>query len=160
MDDGAALREELANLLVKRQAHMDFADAVADFPEEAINTRPPNCEYTFWHLLEHMRLAQKDILDYIAAETYTWPNWPDDYWPAREATTDAAGWAETIAQFEADQQRLVAIVMDPDVDLFAPLANSGERGHTILREIYVVASHNAYHTGELGILRGVMGYWK
>jgi uncharacterized damage-inducible protein DinB len=160
MDGDAALREELVNLLTKRQAHMDLAEAVADFPAEEINMRVPNGEYTFWQLLEHMRITQKDILDYTEAETYTWLDWPDGYWPARAATTDAAGWAETIAQFEADRQRLVDIVLDPGVDLFAPLANSGERGHTIVREIHVVASHNSYHTGELGILRGVMGYWK
>src|SRR5690606_38369731 len=114
----------------------------------------------FWHLLEHMRLTQRDILDYVESDDYHWPAWPDDYWPERATTTDYAGWHQTIAAFLADRQRLVALVEDPAVDLFAPLPNSGENGHTLLREIEVVASHNAYHTGELGILRQVMGYWK
>ena len=73
-----ALREQLVNLLIRRQAHMDFEDAVADFPPEQVNSRPPNCDYTFWHLLEHMRLTQKDILDYVEAEEYQWLAWPDD----------------------------------------------------------------------------------
>lgn len=154
-----ALREQLVNLLIKRQAHMDFEDAVAEFPPEHVNSRPPNCEYTFWHLLEHMRLTQKDILDYVESDDYRWPVWPEDYWPERAATTDYAGWHQTIAAFLADRQRLVALVEDPAVDLFAPLPNSGEHGHTLLREIHVVASHNAYHTGELGILRQVMALW-
>jgi hypothetical protein len=159
MSDGDTLREQLVHLLVTRQAHMDFEDAVADFPAEHVNTRPPNCEYTFWQLLEHMRLSQKDILDYIVSDDYRWLAWPDAYWPDREDTTDFPGWHQTIAAFLADRQQLVAIVSDPAVDLFAPLPSSGERGHTILREIHVVASHNAYHTGELGVLRQVMGLW-
>jgi hypothetical protein len=106
-----------------------------------------------------MRLAQRDILDYIETDDYRWPTWPDDYWPDREATSDFAGWHQTIAAFLADRQRLVEIVQEPATDLFAPLPNSGERAHTILREIHVVASHNAYHTGELGILRQVMDLW-
>jgi hypothetical protein len=159
MNGDDEIRQQLVNLLVRRQAHMDFEDAVADFPAEHINSRPPNCEYTFWQLLEHMRLSQKDILDYIVSDDYRWLAWPEAYWPERAATTDLAGWQQTIVDFLTDRQRLVDIVNDPAMDLFAPLPNSGERRHTILREIHVVASHNAYHTGELGILRGVMGLW-
>ena len=157
--DDHELRTQLANLLTVRQAHMDFADSVADFPMAHINTRPPNCAYTFWHLLEHMRICQRDILDYIQADEYRWPTFPDDLWPDAAATTDAAGWQRTIDAFLADRQRLVEIVRDPAVDLFAPLPNSGAHGHTILREIHIIAAHNAYHTGELGVLRQVMDLW-
>jgi len=153
------LRRQLTHLLAVRQAHMIFEDAVADFPEAHINTRPTHCAYTFWHLIEHMRICQKDILDYTQSDEYTWPVFPDDLWPERTAVTDAAGWEQTIAAFLADRQKLVEIVNDAAVDLFAPLPNSGEHQHTILREILIVASHNAYHTGELAILRGVMGLW-
>lgn len=154
------LRTQLTNLLVVRQAHMDFEDAVADFPPEHINTRPPRCPYTFWHLVEHMRICQRDILDYITADDYHWPSFPDDLWPAPDAVTDWAGWQRSIEQFLADRRRLVEIVNDPQVDLFAPLPNSGERRHTLVREIHIVADHNAYHTGELAILRQVMGLWE
>jgi len=160
MNADKELRNQLARMLTVRQAHMDFEDAVADFPEEHINTRPPNCGYTFWHLLEHLRICQKDILDYIASDNYKWPNFPADLWPDQEAQTDLAGWGQTIEAFYADRRRLVDIIRDPDVDLFAPLPNSGEHGHNILREINIIASHNAYHTGELGVLRQVMGLWK
>ena len=159
MNEDKELRKQLAGLLTVRQAHMDFEDAVADFPEEHINTRPPNCDYTFWHLVEHMRICQKDILEYIASDRYQWPNFPDDLWPDKSAETENAGWQQTIEDFYADRQQLVDIINDPGVDLFAPLPNSGERRHSIVREINIIASHNAYHTGELGILRHVMGLW-
>ncbi len=153
------LRTQLANLLTLRQAHADFEDAVADFPEAHLNTRPPGCPYTFWHLVEHLRLAQKDVLDYIVSEHYHWPSFPDDYWPEKFSQTDLAGWNNSVQQFLADRQALVDIVQDPSVDLFAPLSNSGEHRHSVLREIHIIAAHNAYHTGELIVLRRVMGIW-
>ena len=159
MNNDKELRNQLIRLLTVRQAHMDFEDAVANFPEEHINTRPPNCGYTFWHLLEHMRICQKDILDYIVADDYEWPNFPDDLWPDQSAETDLSGWQQTIENFCADLQKLADIINDPDLDLFAPLPNSGQHQHNILREINIIASHNAYHTGELAVLRGAMGLW-
>ena len=159
MNNDAEVRNQLVRMLTIRQAHMDFEDAVADFPADQINTRLPNADYTFWHLLEHIRICQKDILDYIQSDTYRWPNFPDDLWPAPSAETDLSGWQQTIEQFYTDRQKLVAIINDPAVDLFAPLPNSGEHQHNILREINIIASHNAYHTGELAILRQVMGLW-
>ena len=158
--DSAELRNQLCRMLVVRQAHMDFEDAVADFPAEHINTRPPHCDYSFWHLVEHIRICQKDILDYIADEHYAWPNFPDDLWPDKSAETDITGWNQSISQFFADRQALIDIINDPAVDLFAPLPNSGEYQHNILREINIIANHNAYHTGELGVLRQVMDLWR
>lgn len=159
MNNDAELRNQLVRMLTIRQAHMDFEDAVADFPADQINTRLPNAGYTFWHLLEHLRICQKDILDYIQSDAYHWLNFPDDLWPDPSAETDLSGWQQTIEQFYADRQKLIAIINDPAVDLFAPLPNSGEYQHNILREINIIASHNAYHTGELAIMRQVMGLW-
>ena len=153
------LRRQLAALLSERQSHMDFADAVADFPEEAVNLRPQGVDYSFWHLVEHLRIAQRDILDYIEADDYRWPVFPDDYWPDLSGEAGPGAWAASVEAFLADRARLVEIVLDPGRDLFAPLPNSGERGHTIVREVHVVAAHNSYHTGELGILRGMLGLW-
>jgi hypothetical protein len=159
MNNDLEMRKQLVALLSVRQAHMDFEDAVADFPVEQINTRPPNCDYSFWHLLEHLRLCQKDILDYIVSADYQWPTFPDSYWPDKSAETDRDGWQHTIDQFKVDRQMLVDIINNPSVDLYAPLPNSGEHAHNIVREINIIAAHNAYHTGELGILRQVMGLW-
>lgn len=159
MNQDRELRNQLVNLLIVRQAHVDFEDAVADFPQEHINTKAPGCPYSFWHLLEHLRLCQKDILDYIISDDYRWPNFPDDYWPEASVTTDLRGWNHTAQQFLEDRQQLVEIIQNPRIDLFAPLPNSGKHRHNILREINIIASHNAYHTGELVILRRVMGIW-
>lgn len=159
MNDDKELRNQLVRLLTVRQAHMDFEDAVANFPEEHINTRPPNCGYTFWHLLEHTRICQKDILDYIVSDTYQWPSFPDDLWPDESVETDLAGWQQTTENFYADRQKLADIINDPDFDLFAPLPNSGQHQHNILREINIIASHNAYHTGEFAVLRQIMELW-
>ena len=151
-------RVQLVNLLTVRQAHMSFEDAVKGFPPEHINTRPPNVEYTFWHLLEHLRICQWDILDYIRNLHYKPVEWPRDYWPARQATTDQAGWEHTITRFQDDLKALVAIVQDPQTDLYRPIPH-GYDGHTVLREILIVADHNAYHIGELAILRQSAGLW-
>lgn len=158
MSNTDALRDHLLKLLDGKMAHMPLPTAVADFPLDLINTRPPNVPYTFWHLLEHLRFAQRDILDYIRDPNYVYPEWPKDYWPALDATTDAAGWQATIDQFERDLEDIRAIVRDPATDLLAQLPY-GEPGHTILREVLLVVDHNAYHIGEFGILRQVMNAW-
>ncbi len=151
------LREQLIQLIDGHGAHMPFDAAVEGFPDDAINRRPPNVPYTPWHLLEHLRLAQRDILDYIRDRAYLAPSWPEEYWPAPEATATPEQLTETIAAFRADRQALRDLVSDPATDPFATIP--GTPGHTILREIRLVADHNAYHIGEFAILRQVMGTW-
>lgn len=154
----AHIRQQLTNLLTLRQAHMIFEDAVKNFPVAHFNTQPVRAEYTFWHLLEHLRICQWDILDYIRNPGYQELNFPVDLWPDRAAVTDEAGWQNTIDRFLADRAALVAIVQDPQTDLYAPIPH-GYDGHTIVREILIVADHNAYHIGEFAILRQVTGVW-
>jgi len=142
------LRQELVNLLIKKQAHADFKDAVEGFAESHINIVPKGCNYSFWHLVEHMRICQKDILDF-----------PDDLWPSKDASTDVEGWQQSVNSFLADREALVQIVQNPATDLFAPLENSKEHQHSILREIHVIAAHNAYHAGGLVIMRQRADIW-
>jgi len=151
------LREQLLALVDGLDARMPFDAAVADFPEEAINTFPPNVPYTPWQLLEHLRITQWDILDYIRSRTYLEPSWPEEYWPARDATATPAQFAATIDSFRSDGATLRDLVADPATDLLAVIPNTP--GHTILREVRVVSDHNAYHIGEFAILRQVMGTW-
>lgn len=151
------LREQLLELVDGHGAHMPFDAAVADFPDEAISRRPPNVSYTPWHLVEHIRIAQRDILDYIRDRAYLAPNWPEEYWPARDATATPDEFARSIADFRADRQALRELVADPATDLLATIP--GTPGHTILREVRLVGAHNAYHIGEFAILRQVMGTW-
>ena len=136
---------------------MPFEEAVADFPDDAINLRPPNVDYTPWHLLEHLRLTQADILDYVVNPDYVEQEWPAAYWPARDATATRARFDETISGFIADKDALRGLVTDPARDLFAVIP--GTPGHTLLREVRIDADHNAYHVGEFAVLRQVMGTW-
>ena len=157
METDTALREQLLHLLRGGNAHMTFDEAVANFPMDAINWRPPNVPYTPWHLLEHLRRAQWDILDFIRNPNYREMQWPDDYWPAPDAQADTAAWEQTIATFHADLNAIEDLVNDPQTDLSATVPHGD--GQTILREILLVADHNAYHIGEFAILRQVMGTW-
>ncbi len=158
MDTDDSLRKHLLSLLQARGAHMDFDDAVADFPPELINAFPQNVPYTPWHLVEHLRITQWDILEYVRNPRHVSPPWPAGYWPDRNAKTDLAGWQQSIQSFRSDLQALQDMVADPKVDLHAPIPH-GYGGHTILREALLVADHNAYHVGELAILRQVMNAW-
>jgi hypothetical protein len=151
------IREHLRWLLTKGNAHMTFEEAVASFPEDAMNTVVPNGSYTPWHLLEHLRLTQWDILDFVRNSTYQEREWPIDYWPAENRRATRQQWDETIQGFLRDRQTLEGITMDPATDLLAPIPHG--TGQTILREILLVADHNAYHIGEFAILRQVMGTW-
>ena len=157
MADRDVLREQLLQLIDGHGAHLPFDEAVKDFPPDAINRRAPNLPYTPWHLLEHIRTAQWDILDYIRNRAYLAPTWPDEYWPARDATATPEEFARTIESFRADGKALHDLVADPATDLLAAIPDTP--GHTILREMRVAGAHNAYHIGEFAILRAVMGTW-
>lgn len=151
------LREQLLSLLRSENAHMSFDEAVADFPMDQINMRIPNGSYTPWHILEHLRLAQRDILLFMTDSGYKEPKWPDDYWPAKDANATPDEWERTIAGFRADLAEFERLVQDENFDLEAtvPWGN----GQTHLREFMLVADHNAYHVGEFGVLRQVMQTW-
>jgi len=151
-----AVRAEVRNL-VHGPSYMTFDDVVADFPMPHINTRPPNVSYTPWHLLEHMRIAQRDILEYIEDPEYRLPTWPDDYWPAADAKADAKAWKKTVEGFRRDRAALEKIAANPRVALGSALPYA--RQHTLIRELLIVSEHNTYHIGEFAILRQVMGTW-
>lgn len=157
MAENDVLRQQLLDLVDGHGAHMPFDAAVAEFPDNAINRRAPNVSYTPWHLLEHLRITQRDILDYIRNRDYQAPNWPEDYWPAPDSTATPEQFRATVGGFKDDRAALHDLVADPATDLLAPIP--GTPGHTILREARLVGDHNAYHIGEFAILRQVMGTW-
>jgi hypothetical protein len=158
MSESDAVRRQLIELLEAKGAHMPFEAAVADFPADAINRPLVGLPaYTPWHLLDHIRYAQWDILDYIRNRDYLEATWPDNYWPALDATATREQFDETVASFHRDRLALRDLVADPATDLFAVIPETP--GHTIFREIRVVGAHNAYHIGEFAILRQVMGTW-
>lgn len=157
METDTLVREHVLQLLRGGNAHMPFEDAVADFPMARINDVFPNGTYTPWHLLEHLRISQWDILDFIRNPNYQEMEWPKDYWPAPDSQATEAEWQRTIAQFQDDMRQLQQMVSDPQTDLYARIPHG--TGQTILREMLLVADHNAYHIGEFAIMRQVMGTW-
>jgi hypothetical protein len=150
-DRDGSLREHLLYLLRGGGAHIGFEDALKDFPAELVNARAAGVPYTPWHLLEHMRIALWDILEFSRSAAHVSPGWPEGYWPdkGREATAD--DWRQTVEGIRADLRALEALVEDEANDLHAPIPH-GE-GQTLLREVLLVADHNAYHLGALVTLR-------
>ncbi len=144
-------------VFTEESAHMSLDEAVADFPVRHINTKPPNLTYSFWHILEHIRIAQTDLLEYVQAPKHVSPEWPEGYWPAPDATTDAAGWKRTIAAIKKDLRGMDKLLADPRVDVFAPVPFA--KNKSVLRCAFLVLDHNAYHLGEFAILRQVMELW-
>ena len=152
--------EALRNLLVsflEGEAHLSLADALKGFPVKDINVKPRNVPYTFWHLLEHIRIAQWDIVDFVKNPYYKELRFPQDYWPAPKAKATRKDWMNTIARIEADTREMIAIVKDPKTDLHAKIPHGD--GQTYIREILLVADHNAYHLGQLVLVRQQLGAW-
>lgn len=153
-------RAQVLALLDGGNAYAPFDYAVADFPADAMNTPPPNVPYTPWHLLEHIRITQRDILDFMQDSAYRELEWPRDYWPARDTNATEADWQATIDAIRADLAAVRAIVASPETDLDALVLNAGgDPKYTVLRQALLVADHNAFHLGEFSILRQVMGTW-
>lgn len=157
MNDDALLRKQLVEYLKQGHARSPFEDIVADFPLSKINTKAPNSTYTPYRLLEHMRITQWDIIDFIKNPDYKYMNWPKDYWPPVGKKATKADWQKTIREFKKDLKELIKIVENLKTDLLAKIPH-GE-GQTVLREILTVIDHNSYHLGEFGILREVMQTW-
>ncbi len=153
----STIREQLVSFLTTAQAHMTFAESVADFPMDRINDFPPNIGYTPWMLLEHIRLTQIDIIDFMIDPKYKEPKWPDDYWPKKEIRADKKMWKETFKGYKNDLEKLVKYIKHPETDLSMRVKNGN--GQTVIREILLVIDHNSYHIGEFGILRQIMGTW-
>ena len=154
MDSYQALREHLVYLLRGGGAHIDFETLIADFPADAINRKAAGLPYTPWQVVEHMRIAQWDILEFSRNAAHVSPAWPAGYWPAPEAEADADAWQRSVAAFRADLAAMAQLVADPATDLFARIPHG--TGQTILREALLVADHNAYHLGVLTALKRLL----
>ncbi len=157
MNDDRAIREHLLELLGGGHAHLDFDRAVADLPEGLRIARPPRQPHTPWRLVEHLRIAQWDILRFSIDPAHVSPAFPDGYWPGGEAPPDPGAWDRSVAAFRADLRAMMDLVADPATDLLAPIPHG--QGQTVLREALLVADHNAYHLGQLVTVRRLLGAW-
>jgi uncharacterized damage-inducible protein DinB len=155
MDD-QVMREALVDLLTKGNAHVSLEQALEGLPAGLRGKRPAPAIHSVWEELEHMRLAQEDILRYTQDQGWVSPDWPQGYWPAGDEPTEAQ-WADAVARFRADLDEVIALVRDPARDLTARLPQG--QGRTYLRQVLLVADHNAYHLGQVVQTRKLLGAW-
>ena len=153
-----SLRQHLLDLLTGSNAHADFEAAIKDFPTELRGKRPKGMDHSPWELVEHLRIAQWDILDFSRNPKYKQGKWPEDYWHKSPAPPDDSAWEHSIQEFRKDLKEFCALIEDKSTDLYAKIPH-GE-GQTILREALLIADHNAYHVGQLILVRRLLGAWK
>jgi hypothetical protein len=157
--EAADLRTQLISLLDGGQAHATFGDAVKNFPAKLRGAVPAGLPYSAWQLLEHIRIAQRDILNFSAPPTggYHAMKWPEDYWPKEKEPPSPDSWDHSIAEVHADREKFKALILRPGADLAKPFLWG--TGQNLLREALLIADHAAYHTGELIVLRRLLGAW-
>jgi hypothetical protein len=148
------LRKHLLAVLRMEGAHLSFDEAVKGFPVKLRGAKPKGAPHTPWQLLEHLRIAQADILDFSRNPAYQEMKWPDDYWPKTEVPPDAAAWDHSVEQFRRDLKSMEGLVSDTSVDLTARIPHG--TGQTVLREALLVADHNSYHLGQLVFVRKML----
>lgn len=153
-----SLREHLLDLLSGGGAHAKFDDVVKLMPEKLRGVKPDGMPHSAWMLLEHMRLAQWDILEFCRNSKHKSPEWPEGYWPKSDAPPSAKAWNKSILEFRKDLTTMKELVANPKTDLYARIPWGD--GQTILREALLVADHNAYHIGQIVDLRRLLGAWK
>ena len=152
------LRDHLGDLLTGGNAHVDWKTAFAGIAPKLLGVRPPGAAYSIWELLEHMRLAQWDILEFSRDPKHVSPDWPAGYWPKTQAPGSAKAWDKSLKSFARDLAAMKKLIANPRTDLFARIPHG--TGQTILREALLVADHNAYHLGQVIVVRRLLGAWK
>ncbi len=158
MSEDKALRQHLLYLLRGGGAHLDFDAALAGLPAKLRGAKPAGLPFTAWRLLEHLRSAQWDILEFSRDAKHVSPKFPEGYWPKTDAPPSDAAWQKSVKDFRKDLKEMQELVANPKTDLFARIPHG--TGQTILREALLVADHNAYHLGQIVMLRRLLGAWK
>ena len=153
-----AVRDLLRKALAWKEAHATFDDAVAGIPTNLRGVRPANLPYSAWELLEHLRITQRDILDFCIDPNYSERKWPDDYWPPSPAPESDAAWEQSVREFVADRAALQKLANDASTDLDAKIPHGS--GQTYRRELVLVIDHSAYHVGQLVLVRRLLGAWE
>jgi hypothetical protein len=156
-DSTKALREQLVKLLTDSEAHANFETAVKNMPPKLQGTRPPNSAHSAWEILEHLRIAQWDIIEFARNPKHTSPDFPAGYWPESPEPPNEKAWDKSVAAFQADRKTLCDLIANESTDLFAKIPHGD--GQTILRQALLTVDHNAYHIGELIQLRRILGAW-
>lgn len=155
--DDKELREHLVKLLEGGEAHADLQHVFSELPEAQRGVKPAGAPHSAWQLLEHFRIAQWDILEFSRNPKHVSPQFPEGYWPVSQAPPNTESWDKSVAAVEHDLTAMKKLVSSPKTDLFAPIAHG--KGQTILREALLLADHNAYHLGQVVLLRRLLGAW-
>lgn len=150
-------RAQLARALDWQDARVGLSEALSDLAPDLRGQRPDGWPHSAWQLVEHLRRAQHDILDFCVDPRYAELKWPDDYWPAEPEPPSPQAWDGSVRQIEDDLRALERLAVDPSVDLLKPIPHGS--GQTILRELLLVIDHNSYHVGQIVALRRVLGAW-
>lgn len=158
MSNDQTLREALIGYLEHPHTHASFVDAAKNFPEKLMNEKPNGLPYSFWQMLEHIRISQIDMIDFMHNPNYKEMEWPRDYWPADSQKATAKMWNDSVKKYEKDYETLIKILQDPKFDLFAPIPHG--QGQTILLEVLQIIDHNSYHLGQFIVMRRLAGEWK
>jgi hypothetical protein len=153
----AALRKHVLYLLRGGGAHVNFEDAIVGLPAELRGVKPAGTPFTAWQLLDHLRIAQWDILEFSTNSKHVSPPWPAGYWPGSEAPPNASAWEKSVSSIRRDLNAFEKLVADPSTDLYRRIPHG--QGQTILREALLVADHNSYHLGQIVYLRRLLGAW-
>ena len=157
MKNDHVLRQHLLYLLQGDGAHTDFDSTLKDLPAALRGKRPPSAAHSPWELLEHLRITQRDVLDSIRDAKHVSPEFPAGYWPASPSPASDKAWARSADSFRADFKALTGLLEDTSTDLLSPIPHSN--GQTIFRKVAMLADHNAYHLGQMVLLRRVLGAW-
>ena len=157
--EDSALRTQLTQFLNGGQAHADVGSALKDFPVELAGEKPHGLPYSAWQLVEHMRFTLNDLLEFVTNSEYEAPKWPDAYWPKEAEPASREAWEQSVRAIHENLKAFADLVSDTNSNLYdvIPWADSGQ---TLLREVLLVIDHNSYHTGELIVLRRLLGVWK
>ena len=153
-----ALRDQLYELLRGAHAHVDVLSALKDFPAKLYGKKPKGAAHSAWEILEHMRIALRDLWEFSTSPEYVEKKWPDDYWPTEDAPPSKDDWKKSVKALKSDFAAFEKLVQDPDSNLYAEIP-WGE-GQTLLREVMLACTHTSYHLGELVLLRRQLGAWK
>ncbi len=158
MDHDKQLRQQLTKMIDWNEAHADFASAVADFPAKLRGRVPEGFPHSAWQLLEHIRIALWDMVEFSSNAKHKSPKWPEGYWPKDPAPPKENAWEQSVNAVQGNLEAMRQLISDPKHDLFAPLPHGS--GQTLLREALLIADHNAYHLGQLVLVRRALGAWE
>lgn len=153
------LKRHVLALFEGKGAHVEMEEVLKRIPVEQLGRRFKNVPYTLWQLFEHIRLSQKDLLEYAIDPNYRWRTWPDEYWPQEKAPKEKSAWQKALEDYRKDVRAIRSLIKNSKTDLFEKVP-SGKKPHTVLREILLMVDHNAYHLGQMVVMLRMLGAWE